>query len=137
MATIRAQHNPLARLQPGARAQIARHMARRLNNPERPVAEEIHSALERAECDPRACQCLPPLCCSLGVEVPPVPGGGWICEVARGAVFRCARAEEDGGVGECSLCGATVVEMCVATKSNNQSTGCGMSLGLRLGWVRT
>lgn len=72
MSTVRAQEHPLAALDARGRTQITRHVARRLDDPEAPIAKDVHGLVERAERHPGPLELRPAFFRDLWVEHPRV-----------------------------------------------------------------
>ena len=114
MATITPKQHPLPTLQPRRSAQVPRHVARRLNNPETTVAKVVERFLEGTKGDPWAGKLFAALSRVLRVEEAAVPLGVGIREVAWCAAGFGAGPEEGGCVGEFVADGAAVVPVGVA-----------------------
>lgn len=120
MTAVAAKYHPLPTLlQFHGRAQVARHVTRRVEDPEAPVSKEVEGALKGRKRDPVALEFRPPLRDVLWTaKVPTVPLHLRVRlatrEVAWRAKVLCAGAKVRFCVGELVAYGPAVVKVGVA-----------------------
>lgn len=109
MATVTAKHDPFPTRDTSCGTEVTRHVARRLDDEQAPVAEKVHCLLERAKGDPRPFELFPVLRRALWVEESPVPLYGRILKVAGRTELLCSRTKVRRSVWKQLVDGPTMV----------------------------